>query len=101
MSVNEILGDAGVVYSTGGATITAPGGKKIFAIGVIAAANITSLKYTPPKVGNTAGVQVTGVTLTWFGVSLPVVGPTSFIPLGYDADEVVYASGTIILYLRR
>ncbi len=100
MSVNEILGDAGILYDSGGATVTAPGGKKIFAIGVVATANITSLKYTPPKVGNTAGVQVTGVTLTWFGVSLPVVGPTSFIPLGYDADELVYASGDIILYLR-
>ena len=100
MSVNEILGDAGIGYSTGGATVEAPGGKKIHAIGVVETANVTNLKHTPPKVGNTAGVQKTVSDLTWFGVSLPVVGPTSYMPLGYDADELTYASGTIILYYR-
>ena len=93
-------GEGGVLYSTGGATVSPPGDKKIYAVGVITTANFTSLKYTPPKAGNSVMSQVTGVTLTWFGVELPVVGPTSFIPLGYDADEVVYASGTIMLYLR-
>lgn len=99
MSVNEILGDAGVLYSTGGATVV-PIGKKIFAVGVVATAQLTSLKYTPPNVGNTAGVQKTITGLTIFGVSLPAVATTAFIPLGYDADEFVYASGTVILYLR-
>ena len=100
MSVNEILGDGGALYSDAGATVTAPGDKKIFAIGVVATANITSLKFTPPRVGNSTMSQVEVDDLTWFGKELPVVGPTSFIPLGYDADELVYASGTIILYLR-
>ncbi len=100
MSVNDISGESGIGYSTGGATVVAPAGKKIYAIGVVATAQMTSLKFTPPKVGNTAGVQKTGIILSWFGVSLPVVGPTAFMPLGYDADEIVYASGTIIYYLR-
>ena len=100
MSINDITGDGGAGYSDGGATVEAPGGQKIFAVGVIAAANFTNLKFTPPKVGNTAGVQKTVSDLTWFGVSLPPSGPTSFIPLGYDADEITYASGTIMLYYR-
>ena len=100
MSVNDMSGEGGVLYSTGGATVTPPGDKKIYAVGVIATAEFTSLKFTPPKVGNSVMSQVEIDDLTWFGVSLPVVGPTSFIPLGYDADELVYDSGDIILYLR-
>ena len=100
MSVNEILGDAGIGYSAGGAAYTPPGGKKVFAIGVVAAANVTSLKYTPPKSGNSVMSQVQVTDLEWFGASLPASAPTAFIPLGFDADEVVYASGTLIFYLR-
>ena len=100
MSVNDMSGEGGVLYSTGGATVTPPGDKKIYAVGVIAIANFTSLKFTPPKVGQSIMSQVQITNLTWFGKELPIVGPTSFIPLGYDADELVYASGTIMLYLR-
>ncbi len=97
--INDVTGEGGVGYATGAVIVTAPGGKKIYAIGVIATANITSLTYTPPKVGNTV-IPAKTVVLDWMAKELPPVGPTAFIPLGFNANSLILASGTIIPYFR-
>lgn len=99
MSINDISGDGGAGYATGAVTITAPAKKKIYALGVIETANVTNLKYTPPNVANRVTAEKT-VVLDWMGKSLPVVGATAFLPLGYDANSVDLASGTVIPYFR-
>lgn len=96
----DIVGAKGAGYGTGAVTITAPGAKKIHAIGVHQTANVTNLKYTPPKSGDSAMSRVTVSDLQWMGISLTVTGPTAFIPLGFDADEVTIASGAIFVYYR-
>ena len=95
----DIAGAKGAGYGTGAATITAPGGKKIFAIGLLEASNITNLKYTPPKSGETVIPEKT-VVLDWMAKALPAVGPAAYIPLGYDANEVTLASGSLIVFYR-
>jgi len=102
-SINKISGDKGCDLQVGAGTYTPTGrhlGKKIYAIGVQTEANITNFKHTPK---GSDGRDLTQVTVTadgWIGVALPVVQTTGFIPLGVDADEVVVASGNVMMYFR-
>lgn len=97
-SISKVSGDKGCDLQVGAGTFTPSGrhaGKKITAIGIQTAANITNFKYTPTHAGAT---QVTVTADGWIGVALPVVSTTAYIPLGAPADEVVVASGNVMMY---
>ena len=96
----DIAGAKGAGYGTGAVTITAPGGKKIFAIGLLEESNITNLKFTPKSRSGESKLSQDTVVLDWMAKALPAVGPTAFLPLGYDADSVALASGSLIVYYR-
>ena len=101
--IDKISGAKGCDLQIGAGTFTPSGrhtGKKIWAIGVQTAANITNFKHTPTLANGRPGSQVTETGDNWIGVSLPVVTTTALIPLGVDADEVVVASGNVMMYFR-
>jgi len=98
--IDKISGAKGCDLQVGAGTYTPAGrhvGKKIWAIGIQTAANITNFKHTPARTGAN---QVTVTADGWIGVALPVVATTALIPLGADADEVVVASGNVMMYFR-
>ena len=96
MSYLRILaGGLGCDDQVGAGTFTAQGGKKIVAVGIVADAEITSFDYT--KTHTEKVMTVDG--LAWQGVSLiAAVGANAFIPLGYKADSVIVASGTVRMF---
>ena len=68
-------------------------GKKIVAVGVEVAANITNFIYTDD---NKQAITITNDA--WLGTAIAASGLTSYIPLGVRADSVTVASGTIWVY---
>lgn len=97
-SISKVSGDKGCDLQVGAGTFVPSGrhsGKKITAIGIQVAAEITNIKHTPARSGAT---QVTITADGWIGVALPAVSTTAYIPLGVPADEVVVASGNVVMY---
>lgn len=94
-SIREALGSDAQI---GSGTFTPPVGKKIGAIGVHAAANITNYKHTPKNYGGTAQTQQTVSTKGWMGSVIDPTGASSFIPLDHPADEITISAGTIFVY---
>lgn len=102
-SINKVAGENGCDLQVGVGTYTPAGrhqGKKIWAIGVQTTANVTNFKHTPKAASGRPGTQVTVTADGWIGVALPVVPTTALIVLGVDADEVVVASGNVMMYFR-
>lgn len=96
--ITKIAGSNGCERQSGSGTITAPNGKKIWAIGIEAAANITNYKYTPKLANGRDGSQVTYTGKAWMGTALAVSGATALIPLDHLADSVTVASGDVWAY---
>ena len=102
-SISKVAGEKGCDLQVGIGTFTPSGrhnGKKIWAIGIQTAAQITNFKYTPTGADGRPTTQVTVTTDGWIGVALPVVPTTSLIVLGVDADDVTVASGNVMMYFR-
>ena len=100
-SINKVSGEKGCDLQVGAGTFTPSGrhtGKKITAIGIQTAAQITNFKYTPTGADGRPVSQVTVTGDGWIGVALPVANTTAYIPLGVGADEVVVASGNVMMY---
>ena len=102
-SIGKLSGENGCYLQVGSGTYTPAGrhvGKKIYAVGVYATANITNFKHTP-LINGRASSQVTETGDGWQGISLAVAdGAVLFIPLGKDADEVTIASGSVFMYFK-
>jgi hypothetical protein len=93
--IGMIAGAKGCNDQVGAGTITAPGDRKIFAIGIVADAEVTNFKYTKKHTGK--AMTVSG--LAWMGAALSAsAGANAYIPLGYHADSVEVASGTVRAY---
>lgn len=100
-SINKVSGEQGCDRQSGAGTYTPSGrhaGKKITAIGIEAAAEITNFKYTPTGANGRPLSQVTVTSDAWLGVTLAATGATAYIPLGVGADEVTVASGDVMIY---
>ena len=95
---SQMAGIKGQDYQNGAGTIVAPTGKKIKAIAIQVATNITNFKYTPKKNDGSDLDQVTVSNKGYMGIELDPTGPTSWIALEYDADSVTIASGGIFVY---
>ena len=89
-----MAGFRGCDDQVGAGTFTAPTGKKIVAIGIVADAEVTSFQYALAA-GNDRVVN----NKTWMGVSLLAsVGTNSYIPLDFPSDNVIVASGTVRMF---
>lgn len=100
-SISKVSGEKGCDLQVGAGTYTPSGrhaGKKISAIGVHATANITNFKYTPKGADGRDVSQVTVTSDGFLGVALDATAVTNYIPLGVGADEVVVASGSVMMY---
>jgi hypothetical protein len=100
-SINKVAGEGGCDLQVGAGTYTPSGrhsGKKIHAIGVHTAANITNFKYTPKGSNGRDLAQATVTADAWIGIALVEKNTTAYIPLGVSADEVVVASGDVMMY---
>ena len=92
------VGAKGCFLQVGAGTITPPNGAKITAIGIHDTANITNFKYTPVSANSTLSQKTVTTGKGWIGVSLEVTPVTAYIPLGYKADSVEVASGSVFAY---
>jgi len=102
-SISKIAGESGCDLVSGAVTYTPSGrhaGKKITAIGIHAAVNITNFKYTPNGSDGRPLAQVTVTEDNWIGSAISPSGATNYIPLGVDADEITLASGEVMVYLK-
>lgn len=94
-----MAGDKGCDYHSGAGTYPAPTGKKIKAIGLYEASEITSYKFTPKHLGSDQS-EVTISDKGWMGSALNAVAATAYIPLDHPADKIVVASGSIFVYFQ-
>ena len=92
-----IAGFRGCEDQVGAGTYTPSGkdsGKKIVAIGIVAAAEVTSFQYK-----QTIGNDIVIDGKAWMGVSLSSSTPANgYIPLDFPSDNVIVASGTVRMF---
>ncbi len=96
----DITGAAGTGMQNGAGEYSAPANKRVAAIAIHTASEITNYKYTPEKKGR--ATTLTEITVTdedWMALSLEPTGATSFISFSIPADKVTLAGGSGIVFM--